>query len=435
MTDSTLPAPPGAGLLEPPEVGGTALRNLAWLTGDKLLSVLIGLFVFGLIARHFGPEGAGRFSYSVAVLQSTLGLALVCSSAAVLPRLCRLGDGAAARAVANVFVVRLAGSLLACTAVAAYVAFAVDDPLRRTLTLILVATVPLLEPFHAFSTFWISRNRNGRPVTARALGLIARFVVVLVALWAGAAPWVVALAWVAEALVSAALQAGFLSGVRPWRTLHGAVRPARAGPYLRYAVRFALGLWLGHLFLRLDRLWLAERLPGHDFGLYATSMQLVEVWLQVAMLLAGSMAPAYLYRELRRSSSLREHRATLALLAGLGLSGLCAALLLGRELLVLVYGAPFEAGRGYLVAGFAAAVPFFVDQFVQISITAANRPWLLAVKWGVAALVALATLVLATPRLGAYAGPLGLTLGLLAGWVAVALGGRKASDKAEGSAP
>lgn len=428
MIVSSMPAPPGSGLA-PRRAGGTALRNFAWLTGDKVLSVVLGLVVFGLIARHFGPEGAGRFSYSVALMQATLGLALVCSSAAVMPRLCRLRDGVAARAVANVFVVRLVGALLAAGAVAVYVALAVDDPVRRAVTLTMIAAVPLLEPFHAFSTYWISRNRNGRPVSARALGLLTRLAVVLAALWAGAQPWVIALAWVAEALVTASLQTGFLGVVRPWGVLRGAISTRRAGPYLRYAVRFAAGLWLSHLFLRLDRLWLAERMPGHEFGLYATAMQLVEVWLQVAMLIAGSMAPAFLYRALRHSNALRDHRATLALLAALGLAGLAVALLLGRELLVFVYGAPFAAGQGYLAAGFAAAVLFFVDQFVQISITANNRPWVLAAKWGAAVVAALATLVLATPSLGAYAGPLGLTLGMLAGWTAVAVCYRVARDK------
>jgi PST family polysaccharide transporter len=305
----------------------------------------------------------------------------------------------------------------------------VDDPVRRSIALAMVASVPLLEPFHVFSSYWISRNSNGRPVTARALGLFARLAVVLVALWAGAPPWVVAMAWLAEAMVTAFAQTAFLSGVRPWATLRAAVRARRARPYLRYAVRFAIGLWLSHLFLRLDRLWLAERMDSHAFGLYATAMQLVEVWLQVAMLMAGSMAPAFLYHALRRSDALADHRATLGLLLLIGLAGLAGALLAGRGLLVTVYGPGFAGGYGYLVAGFGAAVLFFVDQFVQISITANNRPGALAAKWGTAVLVALATLVLMTPLLGAYAGPLGLALGLIGGWIAVAVAGRGARGR------
>jgi hypothetical protein len=77
------------------------------------------------------------------------------------------------------------------------------------------------------------------------------------------------------------------------------------------------------------------------------------------------------------------------------------------------------------VAGFAAAVLFFIDQFVQIAITANNRPGLLAVKWGVASAVAFGTLVVGAPYVGAYAGPLGIALGIAAGWVVVLLRPRR----------
>jgi PST family polysaccharide transporter len=133
------------------------------------------------------------------------------------------------------------------------------------------------------------------------------------------------------------------------------------------------------------------------------------------------MAPAFLYRALRRSRRMRDHWRTLAMLAGLGVAGLVGAVLLGPLLLKHVFGPAFSASQGYLVAGFAAAVLFFIDQFVQIAITANNRPGLLAIKWGAASVVAFATLALAAPRLGAYAGPLGLALGLMAGWVVVLL--------------
>jgi polysaccharide transporter, PST family len=416
---STLKATAGDG-----RAAGAALRNMLWLGGDKVLAVALGLLVFGLIARAYGPEGAGRFSYGVAVLQAALGLSLVCSSAALMPRLCRLADGVAARAVGNVFVVRVLASMVAALLVALYLALAIDDPSRRAVALLMVATVPLLEPFHVFSAYWSSRNRNRAPVLARGMGLLARLAVVLLALHAGAAPWVVALAWVLEALVSASMQALSMRGVRSPQLLAASVTRLRASRYLAFAIRFALGLWLSQLFLRLDRLWLAERMDAHSFGLYATAMQLVEVWMQVATLLAGSIAPAYLYRAVRLSSHWRDNGRTLALLAGIGVAGAAGAAVLGPWLLATVFGPAFVGSQGYLVAGCAAAVMFFIDQFVQIAITANDRPWLLALKWGAASVVALLTLALAGPRIGALAGPLGIALGLLASWVAVALASR-----------
>lgn len=436
MNGGSASAPHTAAIAKAPPapVAATALRNLLWLSGDKVVSVALGLLVFGLIARHYGPGGAGQFSYGVAMLQTALGLSLICSGAAVMPRLCRLHDGPAAMAVANVFVVRLVGSVLAAAVMAGYTALAVEDPLRRTIALILLSSVPLLEPFRAFANFWVSRNQNRAPVLARGSGLVARLITVVVALWAGAPPWVVALAWLVEALVSATMQALGLRGVLPWRRLAAAVRTPRARMYFRFGVRFAAGLWLSHLFLRLDRLWLAERMDAHAFGLYATAMQLVAVWLQAATVLTGSLAPAYLYRALRQSSSVRSHWRTLAMLAGVGLAGLAGAVLLGPLLLRVVFGAPFAPSQPYLVAGFAASVLFFIDQFVQISITANNRPWLLALKWGTASAAALATLVFATPHIGAYSGPAGLALGLVASWIVVAAAARWAGSAATDAA-
>jgi O-antigen/teichoic acid export membrane protein len=400
---------------------GAAARNLAWLGLDKAVAVVLGLLVFGLVARTLGPQGAGQFSYAVAVLQTALGLSLVCSSAAVLPRLCRLPDGAACAATANVFVVRLAGSLLAAGLAAAYVLVAISDPQRRAVTLMMLAAVPLIEPFHAFGAYWQSRNHNRPLFVARAGGLLARLALVLAALWLGAAAWVIALAWVLEAAVAAALQVQGIGRVRPWPALRRAVRTARSRAYLRHGARFMAGLLLSHLFLRMDRLWLAERMNPHDFGLYATAMQLVEVWLQVALLLSGSIAPAFLYQALRRSTALRSHVRVIAGFAALGGAGLLGAWLLGPWLLATVFGAPFAASQPYLVAGFGAAVLFFVDQFVQVAITAGNRPLLLALKWTAACAAAAAVLVLGTPHWGAFAGPAGLAGGIVAGWLAVAL--------------
>jgi polysaccharide transporter, PST family len=399
---------------------GKALRNMLWLGGDKVLAVVVGLLIFGLIARAYGPVGAGQFSYGAAVLQAALGLSLVCSSAALMPRLCRLDDGVAARAVGNVFVARMVASVAAALVMSIYLVWAIEESPRRTVTLLMVATVPLIEPFHVFSAFWISRNSNRAPVVARGVGLLARLAVVVLALQAGASPAWVALAWVIEAVVSATLQTLSMRGVRSPRALLASVTALRTRRYFAFAIRFALGLWLSQLFLRLDRLWLAERMDAHAFGLYATAMQLVEVWMQVATLLAGSIAPAYLYRAVRRSDRWRDNGRTVALLAGMGLAGLAGAAVLGSWVLGTVFGPAFAASQIYLLAGCAAAVLFFVDQFSQIAITANDQPGLLALKWGVASAVALVTLALGTPHIGALAGPLGMALGLLGGWLALA---------------
>lgn len=55
------------------------IKNSGWLIGNKVVTMLVGVFVIALIARYFGPEQYGKFSYAqsfVALFSaiSTLGL-------------------------------------------------------------------------------------------------------------------------------------------------------------------------------------------------------------------------------------------------------------------------------------------------------------------------------------------------------------------------
>ena len=154
---------------------GAALINMAWLLGDKAFALLVGLVIFGAVARTFGPTGSGHFAYAAAMLQTGLGLSLVCAGVALLPRFCRMQQrrpAALTGAIANVFVLRLVVSLLAMLATMLFTLVTVQEAERRNVTLILLLAVPLIEPFYIFATYWLSRNDNKPTVVARSSGHI-----------------------------------------------------------------------------------------------------------------------------------------------------------------------------------------------------------------------------------------------------------------------
>jgi O-antigen/teichoic acid export membrane protein len=395
-----------------------ALRNLAWLLGDKALALLLGLAIFGMVARAYGPTGSGHFSYGAAMLQTGLGLAMVCAGAALLPRFCRL-DGAVAGAVANVFVLRMGASLAAMLAMMVFCAFTVEEPQRRQVAIIMLLAVPLIEPFYIMATYWLSRNHNRPTVLARSSGLLVRAAVIGIGLAWGWPIWVLAAAWVLEAAVNAALQSWQARLAFDGQALRRLVRPRRVRSYLQFGLRFVLALWLAQLFIRLDRLVLAEWMNPHDFGLYAAPMQLVEVWSQVAYLVGSSLASAYLYKRLDSPGRVRAMLLTAAAMGSIGLLGLAAAWLGGAWLIRVVFGPAFEASAPFLLAGAAYAVLLFIDDVVDLAITAADQPWRLALKWGTAVAAALAVMWQGFPVLGAMAGPLGLGSGIVCGWIAV----------------
>src|SRR5262252_4328691 len=224
-----------------------AARNFIWLMLDKALGIFFGLAVFGLIARGFGSTASGHFAYALALLQSALGLSLVCSAAVLLPRVYRMRNGIAA-ALANVFIVRMIGSVLAAAGAAVFALVAIGDTERLRITLLVLLAVPLIEPFYTAVVYWQSRNDNRQPTLCRAAGLMTRAAVVILAILLGAPLWVVAFAWVLDATVAAVLLYSSVHPLASLRNFAQRVSPLRSLSYMRFGVRFLLGLWLANLF-------------------------------------------------------------------------------------------------------------------------------------------------------------------------------------------
>lgn len=391
---------------------------MAWILGDKLVAMALGLVIFGLIGRALGPIGSGQFAYAAALLQVGLGLSLVCSSSALLPRFCRI-QAAMPGAIANVFVVRMVASLVSMVVMLGFCALTIDDPQRRMVSMVLLLAVPLIEPFHVIATYWSSRNHNRPNIIARSSGLLCRAAVVAIGLKLGAPVWLLALAWVIEAGINGAIQSLQLRLALPGRRLRRFVRPQRALMYLRFGVRFVFSLWLQVLFIRLDRLLLGERMAAEPFGLYATAMQLMDVWVQVASLVGVSLATAYLYRRIRQGRFGLAFAGTTAAMTLVGLAGLAGAWLFGPVLLRVVFGPRFLDSYPFLLAGAAFAVLLFANQILQLTLTTLDRPLWLGGMWLVATAVAAPVIWFAYDSLGAFSGPLGLSLGLLAGWASL----------------
>lgn len=61
------------------EVATKTIKNSSWLVGDRVFTMIIGVFVTAVVARYFGPENFGQFNYALSFTAlftalSTLGL-------------------------------------------------------------------------------------------------------------------------------------------------------------------------------------------------------------------------------------------------------------------------------------------------------------------------------------------------------------------------
>lgn len=61
------------------DVAVKIIKNSSWMVGDKVFTMIIGVFVTAIVARYFGPESYGQFNYALSFVTlftalSTLGL-------------------------------------------------------------------------------------------------------------------------------------------------------------------------------------------------------------------------------------------------------------------------------------------------------------------------------------------------------------------------
>lgn len=61
------------------EIALNTLKNSSWLVGDRLITMILGVFVTAIVARYFGPENFGVFNFALSFVTlftvfSTLGL-------------------------------------------------------------------------------------------------------------------------------------------------------------------------------------------------------------------------------------------------------------------------------------------------------------------------------------------------------------------------
>jgi O-antigen/teichoic acid export membrane protein len=392
-----------------------ALGNLAWLALDRTFGMLATLLVGIFVARHYGPTGAAVIGYGQAIFQIGLALAFAGSAIAFLPRW-SAGKGSPA-ALANLFVVRLVGCLLALALLAAIAWWWNPSPYARLASAFFLATVLFVEPWGVVALRLHAENRFRLVAGLRAAGLVARIAVVALVIVFDYPVYWVAAAWLADGLVWAALSTR-LAFVRYFRgrfpagiTLH------RTKAFAAHGLKFFPAMVIMYLFMRIDRVLLSGRLDESTYGVYAATMQLVDMWAQIGAVVSLALGPAFLFRHLQRAHVARQIVFIGAAFAAAGGAALVAAWWFGEDALHLLYGRDFAAGQATLLIGMVYATLMFADQAVVLWLATLGQGNWLTCKWAVSLFVVAVCCALSPTEWLTISAPIGMAAAIPASWL------------------
>ncbi|MCG1043150.1 oligosaccharide flippase family protein [Mycetohabitans sp. B8] len=392
-----------------------ALANLGWLGLERLTQIGVAILISGLLARYFGAELFGKWQYANTLLLVLAPLTWVCGAEILVPTIVHSGKQRLGTILGSAFALRFAVSALALALTWAGIAAGLTEPTVGAILAALAVTMLLREPLVGVVNSWLQSITYAKPqlITSMVTALAKAggvWLLVHVAASAAGFAWL----WAAEAAIVAAVLLIYYRarhGRLDWRVERALLRTFGSAGTV-----FWLGLACMYLFLKLDRLVLERYVSFAELGRYAAAQQLNENWIALALMLAQTLAPAFVYRvadvtQLRRNMGRLLWMTAALMSAGALLLDLAAGLVVRT-----VFGPGFDSAVQILRVAVWLSVPAGVEAIGNLVVLKYQAKFVLLAKWVLALAVALALDFVLIPAFGAR-GALG---GLAAGYITAA---------------
>ncbi|MBU9519733.1 oligosaccharide flippase family protein [Burkholderia multivorans] len=393
-----------------------AVANLVWLGLERLTQIGVAIAISGLLARYFGPDVFGKWQYANTLLLVLAPLTWVCGAEILVPTIVQRPPAQLGAVLGSAFALRIGVSVAALVATWIAIAAGAFDPLVGAMLAGLAVTMVFREPFVGVINAWLQSMTYSKPQLVTSMfTALAKALLVWLLVRAAAAPARFAWLWALEA---AAI--GFVLLLYYRHRNGGSLGWTFDKPLFRHFATAGTVFWLGlicmYLFLKLDRLMLERHVSFADLGRYAAAQQLNENWITLALMLAQTIAPAFVYRvqdvaRLRRNI-VRLIAMTAALMtAGALVLDAAAPLIVGK-----VFGRGYEASVDIFRWAVWLSVPAGIEAIGNLIVLKYQAKFVLLAKWALALAIAALANWLAIPRLGLY----GALVGLAAGYAAAA---------------
>ncbi|CAG4911798.1 oligosaccharide flippase family protein [Paraburkholderia gardini] len=391
-----------------------AFANIVWLGLERLTQIAVAIAISGVLARYFGPDTFGKWQYANTLLLVLSPVTWVCGAEILVPTIVHRPPEQLGTVLGSAFVLRIAVSAVALLLTWAGIAAGLTDPLVGAMLAGLAVTMLFREPFVGVINAWLQSMTYSKPQLLTSMTTaIFKAVLVWVLVRAATAPARFGWLWALEsAAIGGVLLVYYIrrhGGRLGWHLDRSLFRHfATAGTV------FWLGLICMYLFLKLDRLMLERTISFADLGRYSAAQQLNENWITLALMLAQTLAPAFVYR-VQDAARLRRNMARLmAMTALLMVGGALVLDLLAGFIISHVFGPSYEGAIGIFRWAVWLSVPAGIEAIGNLVVLKYQAKFVLLSKWLLALAVAFAVNLLTIPRLGAYGALVGLAAGYLA---------------------
>jgi len=265
-------------------------KNTSWLFAEKILRMIVGLFVGIWVARYLGPEQFGLLSYA----QSFVG---------IFTAIATLGlDGIVVREIVNhptkdnellgtAFVLKLFGALATLLILVVAIHFTSNDSYTNMLIFI-IASATIFQSFNVVDMYFQAKVMSKYIVFANVISLFFSSIVKILLILNNAS--LEAFAWVVlfDSFVLSCGYLYFFLQNSEFRIRTSIFNRSTAVSLLRDSWPLILSGTVLMIQARIDQVMIKEMIGSVEVGYYSVAMKLIEAFAFISIILKSSLYPS-----------------------------------------------------------------------------------------------------------------------------------------------
>ena len=262
--------------------------NTSWLLGERILRMIVSLFVGIYVARYLGPERFGLLSYANSFVGlftaiATLGLdGIVVRELVKLPR-------QRDKLLGTSFLLKVAGSLVMWLAILIALFFTKNDVLTNTIIAIIAFGV-IFQAFNVIDFNFQAEVKSKYVVHSQFVQLIFSSFIKLVLIF-NKLPliWFAAVYCLDAAILAFGLAFFYLNNHGSFKKWKWDAKIAKGLLLDSWPLMFAYMSYL--IYAKIDRIMIKEMLDEYSVGIYSAAYVIYEAPLFIALMVAKSVYP------------------------------------------------------------------------------------------------------------------------------------------------
>lgn len=265
------------------------IRNVGWLSGEKVLGMIINLSVGIYVVRYLGSEDFGKLSYCLSLVGMFTAIAKLGLDNIVVRNLVK-EEKSTNEILGTAFILKLISSLVT-VALIIYVISALNQDSQVQWITITIALGLIFNSFEVIDFWFQSKVRSGSIVIVRSIQLVLTSVTKLLFISLGLP--LIAFVWLF--LVDGILRAAGTIGIYIkqnksiflWK-----FNFSKALDMLRDSWPLILSGVMVTIYMKIDQVMLGNMAGNEAVGNYAAAVRFSEVWYFVPIAICSSVFPS-----------------------------------------------------------------------------------------------------------------------------------------------